>query len=266
MSGRLDELWREAVELQEHGRMREGYERLRELLRLRMAERPEPPPARRRVEVPRTTLCCVDCSYLDLAAYALKACLQRCSFARALLLTDAEFKIPGVETVRIDRLESYDAYSHFMLKELDRYIDTDFALVVQYDGYVLNGEHWTADFQRYDYIGAPWPTGDWMSVGNGGFSLRSKKLLRALRDPEIVPQGQEDLSIGRVYRALLEERYGIEFAPEEIAAAFSFETVPPSAPTFGFHGIGHAVNLFGCTPAEAAAYRPPPVEIVVGGR
>jgi hypothetical protein len=62
--------------------------------------------------------------------------------------------------------------------------------VVQYDGMAANKMHWSDDYYNYDYIGAPWPDRfTWIrpeeKVGNGGFSLRSMKLIEALRDPFI---------------------------------------------------------------------------------
>jgi hypothetical protein len=258
----LERLLHDAMALQAQGRLREGYECLRNWLglRLRRGDRmaASAPAA---VKIPGTTLCCVDCRDYVLAAHALTRCLERCRFPRALFFTDAEVDIDGVETVRIDRISSTEAYSHFMIKGLNRYISTEFALLVQYDGFVLNANCWSPEFQRYDYVGARWPADDWMSVGNGGFSLRSKRLLQALQDPEIQPLDPEDVTVCRTYRSLLEERHGIEFAPEDVAVGFSFETVPSEGPTFGFHGLGHLVNMFDMSDAEIAAYRPPQLQV-----
>jgi len=262
----LERLLCDAMELQAGGRLGEGYERLREWLRIRV-RRGDPQgqgAPRTRVAIPRTTLVCVDCRDYDLAADALKRCLERCSFERAKWFTDAgaEARVEGVETVPIPKIASTAAYSRFVMKELDRHIDTDFALLVQYDGYILNARCWSDEFLEYDYIGARWPAEDWITVGNGGFSLRSKRLLRALQDPEIEPAHPEDIAICRTHRERLEDRHGIRFAPEEVAARFSFETVPSDGPTLGFHGLGHLVNLYDKTSAEVAAYRPPRLDVL----
>jgi uncharacterized protein DUF5672 len=134
---------------------------------------------------------------------------------------------------------------------------------VQYDGFILNPDCWSADFQRYDYIGARWPFDDGRAVGNGGFSLRSKRLLRALQDPQFAPVDPEDMAICRAYRPVLEERYGIRFAPEEIADRFAFEAVPPDGQTFGFHGLEHLVAVFDMSDLEVAGYRPPRLDVVM---
>jgi tetratricopeptide (TPR) repeat protein len=247
-----------AAEMGRSGRLEERDDFLRSWLAIRIQRdaRTRAAPASA-TQIPGTTLVCVDCRYHALAADALSRVLERCRFERALFFTDADVRLPGVEGVRIAPISSIQAYSHFILKELDRYIETAFALVMQYDGYVLNGACWSTDFQDYDYVGAPWKYTDGMTVGNGGFSLRSKRLLRALQDPEIAPLNPEDIALCRTYRPLLEKRHAIRFAPPDVAARFSFESLPPPGPTFGFHGIDHLYYLLGMSDAEIAAYRPP---------
>jgi hypothetical protein len=220
-----------------------------------------PVPARPAVEIPGTTLVCADCLYQDLAADAVARTLSRCRFERALFFTDASLDVPGAETVRIPRLASVLDYSRFMIKDLAAHIETPFALVIQYDGYVLDGACWSAEFQEYDYVGARWPGQAPYDVGNGGFSLRSRRLLLALQDSRIEPQVSEDIAICRDHRKYLEERHGLRFAPGGVADRFSFESLPPPGPTFGFHGIAHLYNLFGMSDAEIAGYRPPPMTL-----
>jgi hypothetical protein len=143
----------------------------------------------------------------------------------------------AIELVLQEGLDSSRGYNDFMMKRLVSYVDTDFALIVQWDGFVLNHDKWHPSFFEYDYIGAVWP---WMptnrQVGNGGFSLRSKRLLRALRDPRIISHHPEDLAICQTYRNLLERDYDIRFAPPQIATRFAFER-QRNADSFGFHGF-----------------------------
>ncbi len=188
--------------------------------------------------LPRVTLVCIDCVNHDLALAAIEQCLQKCSFARVLFITDREYAIDGVDCVRIPALDSREAYSRFVIKELHAHVDSDFALLVQWDGFVVNPAAWSDDFLAYDYIGAKWIFHtDGHNVGNGGFSLRSKRLLEALRDPHVVPGPTEDDTICRTYRAYLEATHGIRFASEEIADRFSFEASYWTSPPFGFHGL-----------------------------
>jgi len=240
--------------LQGAGRYDEAHGAFREALRLRL--RGEPAPEGPRVPVPRTTLVCVDCRHHELALVALRRSMAQCRFERVQLFTNRPLEAPGIDVVVIPDIASIADYSRFMIKDLADRVATDFALVVQYDGFVVNGRRWRAEFLDYDYLGAPWPDG---GVGNGGFSLRSTKLMRALQDPRIADLVPEDIAICRTYRGLLESEYGIRIAPAEVAARFSFEARPPPEPTLGFHGIAHMVRIIDMSEAELERYRPEPM-------
>ena len=184
---------------------------------------------------------------------ALVASLQRVRFAKALLLTDKpEHDLPStIECRQINPLNSRAAYSKFMLHDLADHIDTTHALCVQWDGYVVNGWSWTNTFLNYDYIGAVWPQfSDEHRVGNGGFSLRSRRLLRACQRVPFDEWHAEDVFIGRVHRPLLEEG-GMRFAPESVAANFSYERTKPTGREFGFHGAFNLVQHLPPRKAEA---------------
>jgi hypothetical protein len=175
-----------------------------------------------------------------------------CGFGRNLVFTSAGERAAAksssgaaaIEVIAHDGLDSAHGYNEFMMKRLDSFIETDFALIVQWDGFVLNAANWKPAFLDYDYIGAVWP---WqppgLRVGNGGFSLRSKKLLQALQDARVIAHHPEDLAICQTYRPLLESAFGIRFAPPEIADQFSFER-HPHAGSFGFHGFYNFHRVF----------------------
>ena len=141
------------------------------------------------LELPDVTLCCIDTRNHALALRALARSREGTTFARALLLTDA---LPpgtaapeGIEVVPIAAIDSRDAYSEFVLKSLLPHVATSHVLLVQWDGYVINPAAWDPAFLECDYIGATWHWhDDGMRVGNGGFSLRSRRLLQALQDPQ----------------------------------------------------------------------------------
>lgn len=106
-----------------------------------------------------------------------------------------------IEWKRIFNL-SYKQYGIFMMHSLYAFIDTEYCLIVQDDGWVLNGDKFTEEFYEYDYIGPPTHCGfqyndaldtithlflqfNWLDkpntfvIQNGGFSLRSKRFLEA---------------------------------------------------------------------------------------
>ena len=246
------------IALQTEQRHGEAHAHFREALRLRLrgeAQPGAPELSGPRVPVAGVTLACVDCRNHELAIVALRRSMAQCRFERVQFFTDRAFDLPGIETVVIPDIASIADYSRFMVKALGERIETEFALVAQYDGFVIDGRRWHDDFRAHDYIGAPWKDG----VGNGGFSLRSRRLLKALRDPRIENLVPEDVAICRTYRGLLEKEHGIRFAPPEVAARFSFETLTPPGPTLGFHGITHLVKIVDMSADELAAYRPPPM-------
>lgn len=193
------------------------------------------------ISLDEVTICAADCVTPELALLAIKKSLEKCRFAEAILFTDADsFNDEIVKCVRIEKMRSIDDYSWFMLKELHKFIKTKYVLVVQWDGYVVNPDLWQPCFNNFDYIGAKWFWyEDDMKIGNGGFSLRSAKLLKimASNDFPFIPHQPEDRLIGRTYRERLVKEFGINFAPEKIADEFSYEVSPPSSPTFGFHGF-----------------------------
>jgi hypothetical protein len=180
---------------------------------------------------------CVDLKRLQLAA---DISTKEISFGAVKLLSSIQSNDP--RTVMIRHLGSVQEYSDFMIKELDKYIDTEFALVFQYDGFILNPNAWSDEFLNYDYIGAPWYHLGPLRVGNGGFSLRSKKLTSWLSKnwPTVKSRiNPEDIYISRFARPFLEHA-GMKFAPEDVASRFSKEGNERSVAwngEFGFHGI-----------------------------
>ena len=154
------------------------------------------------------------------------------------MLSDLELDVPARP---IAPLRDIRDYNRFLMRELVEHVTTPFVLIFQWDGFVLDPARWSDDFLEYDYIGAPWSEGATppdQRVGNGGFSIRSRRLLEALRDPELDydPTRGEDQLICHTLRPVLEARHGIRFAPLDIAQRFSFERDGPVDPTFGFHG------------------------------
>jgi hypothetical protein len=205
------------------------------------------------INLDNITLVSVSSVKIDETLHALRHSCKDISFKSVKFLTDSEITCDDIEIVKIPKIDSVDEYSKFMIYDLDQYIDTEFALVVQYDGYVLNPELWTDDFLRYDYIGAPFPLpsdnfsyrdsfGNIVRVGNGGFSLRSKKLI-SLPNRLNLPWKSyfgyynEDGFIVCHNRHIYEEN-GCKFAPIDVASKFSYENTifeNKGIKPFGFH-------------------------------
>jgi hypothetical protein len=203
------------------------------------------------------------------AADALTLSLRNMPGARALLCSPARpSNLPSnIDHRRIGAL-NYHEYSWFMMFALWRMIETDFALIVQDDGWVLDTANWTDEFFEYDYVGptvhvgrVDTPDGTrwfenhlWnhelgkpghvvMPVLNGGFCLRSRRMMRALIDhpgikvhlpiPDAVDHDplrlrwsnsgpNEDTQLTALLRPELEAA-GLRYAPVELCLRFGME-------------------------------------------
>jgi hypothetical protein len=187
------------------------------------------------------TLCAADSMLVDFTARALATSIKQVEFGDAILFSDQPRDGP-FRFVQITPLNSIEAYSIFCLRHMAPLIKTPYVLVIQWDGFVINSDAWANAFRKYDYIGAAWHglfPPDRM-VGNGGFSLRSGRLLRAVQRLPFTT-APEDRTICHRYRETLERESGVRFAPVKIADRFAYEykELDPSAPPFGFHGVYH---------------------------
>jgi len=192
------------------------------------------------------TLVAVTSVALEATVRALTASLGEAEFGTALLLSDRLPQAPldpRIQWREIQPLKTRSDYSRFLLRQLGNHITTSHALCVQWDGYVLNGRSWNPSFLNYDYIGAIWPHfRDGWNVGNGGFSLRSRRLLKATADLAYDTEQPEDVFICRTLRTALEQA-GIRFAPEAIAELFAYERTKPTGNEFGFHGSFNLIRF-----------------------
>jgi len=207
------------------------------------------------------TLVSVTSVNLEKTILALKYSMKGIKFNEVLLLTDKDVFPNDIKTIKIDKLD-YIAYSKFIVYELHKYINTDFALIIQNDGFVINPDKWDDKFLEYDYIGAPFPIppshdnisyrdpfGNLIRVGNGGFSLRSKKILSLptklnLEWKPYFGYYNED-GFFAVHNKHIFEDNGCKFSPVDLAARFSIEKETPETvgvTSFGFHGKSNHNN------------------------
>ncbi len=161
---------------------------------------------------------------------------------RAARISTENILFGNVNIITYDLIRGREKYSEFCFKKMSDYVHTNHVLIIHADGYVQNHKSWRNEFLEYDYIGALWEWHKNFRNGNGGFSLRSKKLLEILKDLEVEKYHPEDDVICRKLRPLLEGDYGIRFAPENLCREFSIEAwnVRPQEQIyrgqFGFHG------------------------------
>lgn len=183
----------------------------------------------------------------------------------------------------------YLEYSLFMVYALHHFIETEYVLIVQGDGWVLDVNNWDDRFLEFDYLGAPthvayrfgqdqsviyYDNYSWVPqyiageqdiyiAFNGGFSLRSHRLLQAPQSLAInyiypsnmvlttVPHQMqwpghlpnEDVQLCTLMRPRLESA-GMRFPDVPTACLFAAEYVPAElydsgrmlANVFGHHG------------------------------
>lgn len=192
------------------------------------------------------------------AVKALRYCTREIEFKEVLLFTHENANYHDIQRIKVDEFDNLHGYSDFCLRLAD-YINSDYVLIVQDDGFILNPNRWEKEFLNYDYIGAPWPaeqswidlqkSRDFMKpgynqVGNGGFSLRSRKFLN-LSAMFLNCEGYaEDAFLCNVkYDFMIKN--GIKFAPLDMAKRFSYENPLENwsemidldaSQHFGFHG------------------------------
>lgn len=207
-----------------------------------------------KLNLSNVTIIGIDCVNVERLVEAMNVCEKDINFAKSKLLTSLPTK--DHRLVKIPHLGSIEAYSDFCIRDLSSYVDTDFVLIVQYDGFILNPSSWSPDFLQYDYIGAPWNINDLMVekfnipkkflgqtlVVNGGFCLRSKRFLeistRLYNEGKIPVTQPEDVALC-VWHKDLFEKEGMKYAPIEIAKRFSIEGKDwVFDRQFGFHGFG----------------------------
>lgn len=201
---------------------------------------------------------CGDARFLIGIIKAAKHCMKSVNFKNVKILSNTVVKTEDIEIIQIPSLNQ-EQYCKFCLYELPKYVNTDFCLTFQGDGFIINPSLWNNDFLNYDYIGAPWIHEVINQVGNGGFSLRSQKFLYSANKLEYnskiqfqvnIPAGQlvtpEDwFTCCYSYHDMI--NMGVKFADFDTAYKFSVEH--PSQykmydrfdlstyNSFGFHGV-----------------------------
>jgi hypothetical protein len=192
---------------------------------------------------------------------AVKYSTKNIKFKNIKYFTCSNYELENSEKILIEKM-SWNECQKFTLTDLSKHIGTTHVLLIQNDGFVINSQFWNDEFLKYDYIGAAWNRGNlyhntikWSivhkhltesnlkyNVGNGGFTLRSSKLMNRVSELytseyDTIP---EDLVIAVCMRKQLEEE-GFVFAPTEVAFKFSCEIKNvdginlSSDNTFGFH-------------------------------
>jgi len=221
--------------------------------------------SKKKLILPNVTLLAATSVEIEQHQISLKISSQNIEFGAVKLLSSSlpEKKYSDIEYVSIPPMNR-SGNNQFLMKDLHKYFETSHCLFVQADSFVVNVDLWKEKFLEFDYIGAPWPNEVHVNpnpelssgissplvlnmkencVGSGGFSLRSRKLLKTIAkidfDPLKFPLENEDVVICHyLYKEMIDK--GIRFAPPKLAAQFSMEDVhhlygQNVNSVFGFH-------------------------------
>ena len=218
---------------------------------------------KKKLALPNVTLLAATSVEIDQTNFNLKISSEDIEFAEIKFLSSSapSRKYPDIKYISIPQMNLSD-YSRLMIEDLHKYFKTSHCLIVQSDSFVVNSDLWKEEFLEFDYIGAPWSNKVQVNpnlvlnmeknpVGNGGFSLRSRKLVETTAkinfDSLKFPITSEDVLICHyLYKEMIAS--GIRFAPPKLAAQFSMENKnhlygQDVNSVFGFHGK-HLRNYF----------------------
>lgn len=150
------------------------------------------------------------------------------------------------------KMSNIDEWNYAAIYNLGKHIETEFAILIHDDGFIVNADSWRPEFLDYDYIGAPWPlptddfsfrdiNGEIIRVGNS-VSLRSKRLIDLpvkinLEWKSFHGYFNEDGFICVNNRHIYKE-HGMKFADIDVAKYFSHEVMIPEIAgikPFAFH-------------------------------
>jgi hypothetical protein len=193
------------------------------------------------LDLSRVTLLFVETRAHDITKLVIEDCLRKANFGDVLIYTDdaPRIGISGPRYVTVPDFPNKKEAGKFYYQHAAAGIPqhTDFALMLEWDGGIFNPEKWRPEFFNYDYVGAPWNVrpGDRLDVGNGGFTLMSRRLAIFMAANASFFPVTTDWDFCRVQREPLEAR-GFKWPDRKLAADFSWELGARSPNHFGFHG------------------------------
>lgn len=193
------------------------------------------------LKLPNVTLIAVSSVKIYETVKALEYSMREIEYGEVVLVThEKPKKLPsGITYKHCEKISNIDMFNHMMVYDLAQYVNTDYILLVHYDGFVVNPSAWKEEFLEYDYIGSPWPLpteghtsyydarGNVVRVGNS-VSLRSKRLLEYPKNHNLewrkTPDGDynEDIFLCAMNKCQMEDD-GLKFAPIEVARFFGRE-------------------------------------------
>ncbi len=96
---------------------------------------------------------------IDQTVKALEYSCKGIEFGSVKIASDIKPKyLPSyIQHEYTEKSSNIDEWNYNIIYNLPKHIDTEFALLIHDNGFVVNPESWKDEFLNYDYIGAPWP-------------------------------------------------------------------------------------------------------------
>lgn len=204
--------------------------------------------------LPDVTLLAISSDRVQSNIDALVRCMGLMNFGAVKFLSHVKpDNLPdGIQFEESMHLKSIKDFDYYAFRCLGKHVQTSHCLMVQDHAFILHPEIWKDDWLQFDFCGALWPerpefisqsTGTLVRLGNGGFSLRSKRIMdlpEKLDLPVVEDRGfsNDDGLLNSLYRKVLLEN-GVVY-PEAIdIPEFSYENDTPEniniTKFFGFH-------------------------------
>ncbi len=188
---------------------------------------------------------CVETQCHELAKRTIEDCLSKVRFDDVIVYTDREDKlsVAGARTIKVPNWSSKDQYMQFLQFDACDEVTTEFVLFLEWDAGICDVSMWSDSFFEYDYIGAPWWWEDGRNnVGNGGFSLRSTRLQRFMKENRTKYPALTDNAMCSGFGPDIIREGKFNWAPVSVANDFAIEGfdrlgLPNNLKHFGFHDV-----------------------------
>lgn len=191
------------------------------------------------LDLSRVTLLFVETRAHEITKRVIDDCLTKADFGDVLIYSDQPERIPvgGARYEKVPDFPNKEEAGRFYYSAAMAKVETDFALMLEWDAGIFDASKWRSEFFNYDYIGAPWvrPIGDPHDVGNGGFTLMSKRLGHFVCQNRQRYPVTTDWNFCRDQRRNF-ERHGFKWPNAALASYFAWELGPRNYDHFGYHG------------------------------
>ena len=104
------------------------------------------------IDLPNVTLFCISSNKVQDAIKVLQYSMRGINFGAVKLITHEDpGNLPeGIEFSKCYEIKSIHDYNYYCIYNLSKHIDTDYCLLIQPDGFVINPDKWDDDWFNYE--------------------------------------------------------------------------------------------------------------------